>query len=492
MFELSLGGGIVRGAVELPARDLASRIIERLRSGRVSLDRLEAELAGNDMPLTHYLYVLQRLCCTGLVDTLVTIEGRVLAVAHRTFPPILPGSTSARLVLSRFASLRSTRHGLLLETPFSQATLAIVSDEAWQLCRVLSATSAPDAEAESAMPNIGETLVQELLLLFDAVGALDEPDNEQFVQWEHHDALFHARTRGRSAGDRGGTYRFLGTRPPAPAIVPSRYGAAIGLEPEPASSRLASLEDLFDRRRSVRAFGDRPMFASQLATLLTHVARMRSVERADVASGRHYDTVRRAYPSGGACHELELYPVVHRCEGIAPGMYWYDAACGVLRGVGSPQECVDRLLSRAGQSMGIHPRRPDILVCIAARFDRVNWKYEGIAYSTILKNVGVLMATMDLVGTAMGLATCAIGCGDSALLGGHGNPMVPGGLRRRVCSWQPAGHGPLGRCSCDGARSMICRSPALGAAIASALIASPPRPSLACQSAPGPTPVQGL
>ena len=36
-----------------------------------------------------------------------------------------------------------------------------------------------------------------------------------------------------------------------------------------------------------------------------------------------------------------------------------------------------------------------------------------MAYATTLKNVGVLYQTMYLVATAMGLAPCALGCGDS-------------------------------------------------------------------------------
>jgi SagB-type dehydrogenase family enzyme len=36
-----------------------------------------------------------------------------------------------------------------------------------------------------------------------------------------------------------------------------------------------------------------------------------------------------------------------------------------------------------------------------------------MAYSTVLKDVGVLMQTMYLVATAMGLSPCAIGCGDA-------------------------------------------------------------------------------
>jgi SagB-type dehydrogenase family enzyme len=52
---------------------------------------------------------------------------------------------------------------------------------------------------------------------------------------------------------------------------------------------------------------------------------------------------------------------------------------------------------------------PQILVTIAARFGRVSWKYSSLAYALILKDVGVLMQTLYLMATDMGLDACAIG-----------------------------------------------------------------------------------
>jgi len=50
---------------------------------------------------------------------------------------------------------------------------------------------------------------------------------------------------------------------------------------------------------------------------------------------------------------------------------------------------------------------------LTSRFQRLSWKYRGIAYAVTLKNVGVLYQTMYLVATAMGLAPCALGGGDA-------------------------------------------------------------------------------
>ena len=49
------------------------------------------------------------------------------------------------------------------------------------------------------------------------------------------------------------------------------------------------------------------------------------------------------------------------------------------------------------------------------RRPRIAWKYASLAYALTLKHVGVLYQTMYLAATAMGLAPCALGAGDSDL-----------------------------------------------------------------------------
>ena len=72
-----------------------------------------------------------------------------------------------------------------------------------------------------------------------------------------------------------------------------------------------------------------------------------------------------------------------------------------------------RLLQDAAESTSTPLIEIQILVILAARVPRLAWKYESIAYSLILKHVGVIFQSMYLAATAMGLAPCAIGGGDS-------------------------------------------------------------------------------
>ena len=115
----------------------------------------------------------------------------------------------------------------------------------------------------------------------------------------------------------------------------------------------------------------------------------------------------RPYPSGGSSYELELYLAVANCEGLARGFYHYDADRHALVPIeAQPHESST---ARAGRIRDGRARRAAILITIAARFDRISWKYSSIAYSLILKDVGVLMQTLYLMATDMGLGGCAIG-----------------------------------------------------------------------------------
>ena len=71
------------------------------------------------------------------------------------------------------------------------------------------------------------------------------------------------------------------------------------------------------------------------------------------------------------------------------------------------------LFQDAADSAGIPENTLQVLLVLTARVPRISWKYSSIAYALILKHVGVVYQTMYLAATAMGLAPCALGCGDS-------------------------------------------------------------------------------
>lgn len=69
----------------------------------------------------------------------------------------------------------------------------------------------------------------------------------------------------------------------------------------------------------------------------------------------------------------------------------------------------------AGPAMGVPAESLQVLLVLTARFQRLSWKYSSLAYSLILKDVGGVFQSMYLAATAMELAPCALGCGDSDL-----------------------------------------------------------------------------
>jgi oxazoline/thiazoline dehydrogenase len=129
------------------------------------------------------------------------------------------------------------------------------------------------------------------------------------------------------------------------------------------------------------------------------------------ASSDGQEVADRPYPSGGALHELEIYPLITRCEGIAPGLWHYAAAAHALERVTGSDPATAALVA-AARAAGVMASDPQVVLIVTARFGRVMWKYHGMAYSLIMKHVGVLYQTIYLVATAMGLAVCGLGGGD--------------------------------------------------------------------------------
>jgi SagB-type dehydrogenase family enzyme len=170
---------------------------------------------------------------------------------------------------------------------------------------------------------------------------------------------------------------------------------------------------LLRQRHSTRSFDDqRPITLGELSMFLDGTARIVSSfkSRLDPASGRGplITYTARPYPSAGRGYELELYLAVDKCEGLARGFYHYDAGAHALVPIGVAANELEALLTGAKYAMGTSAA-PQILLTITARFGRVSWKYSSIAYALILKDVGVLMQTLYLVATDMGLGGCAIG-----------------------------------------------------------------------------------
>ena len=175
---------------------------------------------------------------------------------------------------------------------------------------------------------------------------------------------------------------------------------------------------VLEERRSIRDYADEPITDRQLGEFLFRTARVKGRTEWEVpAPGGpvRVESTTRPYPAGGGLYELEVYAVVQACRNLAPGLYHYDPDGHRLGRLAGPTPEVAALLADAARSAGIDSEGLQVLLILASRFPRLAWKYASLAYALTLKHVGVVYQTMYLAATAMGLAPCALGGGDSDL-----------------------------------------------------------------------------
>lgn len=321
--------------------------------------------------------------------------------------------------LSRFSYFRVDGEATVLESPLCHARIRLLDTRIVTLLAQLAQPVSRNSLARKD-PSLHGVLDPALSLLITEsfvapvteTGEAEIDETRALKQWEFHDLLFHSRSRiGRHSNPVGGTFRFQGKIEPLPAVKPAMTPVRLPLS-RPDLTNLGLMDAPFtavlENRASIRSCGPTPISLDSLGEFLYRVARVR---QRTMVSGV-VELTNRPYPNGGASYELELYLVVGRCDGLLSGFYHYDPQEHALEPLAKPNALTEQFLQDAcgfsGQSV-----RPDVLIMISARFGRVSWKYASIAYATILKNVGALYQTMYLVATAMGLAPCALGAGNS-------------------------------------------------------------------------------
>ena len=226
---------------------------------------------------------------------------------------------------------------------------------------------------------------------------------------------------GRHDAPVGGTYRHAGRLEPPPPLKPVAAAETIELY-RPDLESLKRHDPPFARvqeeRRSLRAYAAEPITDRQLGEFLFRTARVKGRTEWEVPAPDgpiKVESTTRPYPAGGGLYELEVYAIVNACRNLAPGLYHYDPAGHRLERLADRSADVAALLADAAQSAGAAPEELQVLLILASRFPRLAWKYASLAYTLTLKHVGVVYQTMYLAATAMGLAPCALGGGDSDL-----------------------------------------------------------------------------
>jgi oxazoline/thiazoline dehydrogenase len=389
--------------------ETVAEAIEAIGSDGASFERLVtigSTGSDGDEAARWIAYYLERFRRARLLEWVAWCAGETV-VTFRSLTSgfgLAEGDPPARaMTLSRFAYARRDGADLVLESPETQCR-AILGAPGMELLRHV-------AEKRSETPS-----ADSLLALFWRAGFLepsDAPESNERATWEFHDRLFHVASReGRDAIPLGGTYRFTDRFPAPPAIKPPMSAESITLpRPDLASitARSDRLAAIMDRRCSGRSYADEPIGLEALSEFLFRVARI-----TQVFSGGDQELMSRPFPSGGSIHEIEFYLAVGACRGLDPGLYGYRGLEHALERLPNTADGARRLLAGSQKAMG-SDGPPQVLVVLACRLPRFAWKYQSMAYRVILMNAGVVIQTMYLVATDMGLVGCANGSGDSRL-----------------------------------------------------------------------------
>jgi SagB-type dehydrogenase family enzyme len=331
------------------------------------------------------------------------LQVRNVAAAGRKARPLL-GAELGRYVLSRFCHAHRNSGRLCLLVPL-HGYEATVEDDAMAVAvaRLCSPVTLDDVGDGVAM--------RDALRLLVAIGALEQEGAEdpRLEIWEEHDLLFHLRARaGFHDHPSGATFRFGETRR-MPPLRPEASRQAVPLCRPQGTPPPGSLFDVLERRRSTRDPAARALTVEQLSSLLYHSARITHVQETPAGV-----VATRPFPSGGALQELGLYLTVNRCQGLDRGCYRYDDLNHALDPVAADMGMLEHLLDGSAFSTMLG-RRPDVLVIMAGRIERLEVKYEGIVYSLMLKHVGCVIQTFYLVATELDIGCCAVGDSNSAL-----------------------------------------------------------------------------
>jgi SagB-type dehydrogenase family enzyme len=404
----------VIGARQAPASDHGTAADDALAQ-RIALYRVLERL----QPL-----IIRSLCLESGQPLLSVVP----LTARSRFRPV-PLAADVPVRLSTFAELRTDGNEYRLESPLALHRVVLHRAEAMRLIAPLASPSTPAASAAagSSMPSIAADALEYLAAAGMVVVAQSpagnapvfaEDTDPALAGWSPVDMMFHtSSTLGRHDHNFGITYPTGQTASAEPVVKPQagRYIALHRPRWEDLCAADPPLTAAIEGRRSLRHYSSAAITVAELGELLYRTARVRSLITAgpgghdvSAAAEAEAELSDRPYPSGGAGYELELYITAGNCSGLSSGVYHYDPLGHRLELVSADPAHVHELLTcaRVGAAMAAPP---PVLITMTARFRRLSWKYEGLAYRLVLMHVGVLIQSLYLVCTAMRLAPCALG-----------------------------------------------------------------------------------
>lgn len=334
------------------------------------------------------------------------------------------GLSHESLRLSRFAYLRPIAGALVLESPLSQFRMRLTDSRAGKLLSEL-------VEPRSIMAlgraiSLSTDLVEAFMQLLWRGGFLaEDAESAEHAMWDFHNLVFHARKRWQDAAAKSEAPAGAGgpgkDQASAPVVKPAMSQVVLPLpRPGPiAPGHEPTLTSVVEARRSIRTFDeDHPITLEQLGEFLYRAARVKGVctfqdkfgHLANSGAGDPDALLSdRPYPASGARYELELYPVVRHCSGLDGGLYHYDPLHHQLEKIKDGNDADVIALIDDAFAATARESKPQVLLVVAARFDRMFEAYPYLGYALVLKNAGALLQNFYLMATGMNLGGCAVG-----------------------------------------------------------------------------------
>ena len=384
--------------VEFLTSDLASS-----KNGPLLLNFLELEL------LSLSINVNKRLTIS--VNPIKPLPYSASSLSHSTF-----------FYLSSFCWIRLMNGNFLLQDA-SQSSQLIIYD--FDYMRIISALSKGSTVATLAtalgknfsaiIPSIIKLMLNNNLIHLSLNTSNPTTHNAYENYWSFEDLLFHERSRWGPHNKFIGANFSLDETTPVPSITPTTHSIKEIPLSKPQEGMIdPSFFNTILKRRSYREFGKKPVSIKDLGLLLWFVLHIKSRHEAHAIGRRRsiYEITRRPVPSGGGMHEIEIYLAINCSEEIESGMYHYNAEKHCLEMLRYQDEYCNQLLSDAARAANLS-KTPDTLIILGYRPQRIAWKYHGIVYSLVLKHVGIIFQQLYLISTALGLAPCALGVGNS-------------------------------------------------------------------------------
>lgn len=233
--------------------------------------------------------------------------------------------------------------------------------------------------------------------------------------WEFHDLLFHFQSRLHESDTHctfGSTNRKLDR---LCKITGEQNEASKYICLPPPSIRIepvtAQFLKVLQNRRSKRNFDqNQPINIQQTSDFLWYSLGDCAKDPTDANQCEF-----RPYPSAGGVHDLEFYLVVRNCPFLTDDIYLYKSEIHALQPLFTEKNAIIELLTNANYAIGKKPTDllPQILIVATSKFEKMARQYRRMAYRSTLIGVGAVFQTMHLVATALDLAACVIGWGNS-------------------------------------------------------------------------------